>query len=159
GANESTALYLLKHIERYRRVYPKVKIEVRRSLSSKIPVQLIDGDLELGLLSYDPEDPRLISSVIYTDHLSFVISPQHRFANRDQVSISELGMEMFIAHNVVSPYRALVIKAFQQHKVPLNMDIEMPTVETIRKMVQGNQGVAFLPRMCVEQEIEQGRLR
>ena len=26
GANESTALYLLKHIERYRRVYPKVKI-------------------------------------------------------------------------------------------------------------------------------------
>jgi DNA-binding transcriptional LysR family regulator len=159
GANESTALYLLKHIERYRRVYPKVKIEVRRSLSSKIPVQLIDGDLELGLLSYDPEDPRLISSVIYTDHLSFVVSPHHRFANRDQVSITELGMEMFIAHNVVSPYRALVIKAFQQHKVPLNMDIEMPTVETIRKMVQRNQGVAFLPRMCVEQEIEQGRLR
>jgi DNA-binding transcriptional LysR family regulator len=39
------------------------------------------------------------------------------------------------------------------------MDIEMPTVETIRKMVQRNQGVAFLPRMCVEQEIEQGRLR
>jgi DNA-binding transcriptional LysR family regulator len=159
GANESTALYLLKHIERYRRLYPKVKIEVRRSLSSKIPVQLIDGDLELGLLSYDPEDPRLISSVIYTDHLSFVISPHHRFANRDQVSITELGMEMFIAHNVVSPYRALVIKTFQQHKVPLNMDIEMPTVETIRKMVQRNQGVAFLPRMCVEQEIEQGRLR
>ena len=159
GANESTALYLLKHIERYRGVYPKVKIEVRRSLSSKIPVQLIDGDLELGLLSYDPEDPRLISSVIYTDHLSFVISPQHRFANRDQVSISELGMEMFIAHNVVSPYRALVIKTFQHYKVPLNMDIEMPTVETIRKMVQRNQGVAFLPRMCVEQEIEQGRLR
>ena len=33
----------------------------------------------------------------------------------------------------------------------------MPTVETIRKMVQRNEGVAFLPRMCVEQEIEQGR--
>ena len=34
------------------------------------------------------------------------------------------------------------------------MDVEMPTVETIRKMVQRNEGVAFLPRMCVEQEIE-----
>lgn len=158
GANESTALYLLKHIERYRGLYPKVKIEVRRSLSSKIPAQLLDGDLELGLLSYDPEDPRLVTTIIYTDHLSFVVSPQHRFANRTEVSITELGMEMFIAHNVVSPYRALVIKTFQHHKVPLNMDIEMPTVETIRKMVQRNQGVAFLPRMCVEQEIEQGRL-
>lgn len=158
GANESTALYLLKHIERYRGLYPKVKIEVRRSLSSKIPAQLLDGDLELGLLSYDPEDPRLVTTIIYTDHLSFVVSPQHRFANRTEISITELGMEMFIAHNVVSPYRALVIKTFQHHKVPLNMDIEMPTVETIRKMVQRNQGVAFLPRMCVEQEIEQGRL-
>lgn len=158
GANESTALYLLKHIENYRRLYPKVKVEVRRSLSSKMPAQLIDGDLELGLMSFDPEDDRLVSSVIYNDHLAFVVSPQHRFSNREEVSISELGMETFVAHNVVSPYRALVIKAFQNHKVPLNMDVEMPTLETIRRMVQRNEGVAFLPRMCVEQEIEQGQL-
>jgi DNA-binding transcriptional LysR family regulator len=39
------------------------------------------------------------------------------------------------------------------------MDVEMPTVETIRKMVQRNEGVAFLPKMCVEQEVEQGTLR
>ena len=45
GANESTALYLLRHIQRYRRLYPKVKVQVRRSLSSKIPAQLVDGDL------------------------------------------------------------------------------------------------------------------
>jgi DNA-binding transcriptional LysR family regulator len=32
-------------------------------------------------------------------------------------------------------------------------------VEAIRKMVQRNQGVAFLPRMCVEEEIAQGTLR
>jgi len=37
GANESTSLYLLEHIERYRRTYPKVKVQVRRSLSSKVP--------------------------------------------------------------------------------------------------------------------------
>ncbi len=158
GANESTTLYLLKHIEKYRRLYPKVKVQVRRSYSSKIPTQLIDGDLELGVISYDPEDEHLIASTIYTDHLAFVVSPQHRFAARPEVSITELGMETFIAHNVMSPYRAVVIKAFQHHKIPLNMDVEMPTVETIRKMVQKNEGVAFLPKMCVEEEIQQERL-
>src|ERR1700683_4836993 len=55
GANESTSLYLLGHIERYRRLYPKVKVQVRRSLSSEIPSQLIDGDLELGVVSSAPE--------------------------------------------------------------------------------------------------------
>lgn len=159
GANESTTLYLLQHIENYRRRYPKVKIEVRRSLSSKIPAQLIDGELELGIISYDPEDDRLTAQVIYTDHLAFVVAPEHRFANREEVSLTELGMETFIAHNVVSPYRATVISEFQRQKVPLNMDVEMPTVESIRKMVQRNDGVAFLPRLCVEQEVRQGRLR
>src|SRR6266436_5281177 len=53
GANESSTLYLLDHIERYRRTYPKIRVQVRRSLSSKIPGELIDGELELGLLTYD----------------------------------------------------------------------------------------------------------
>lgn len=159
GANESTSLYLLGHIERYRRQYPKVKVQVRRSLSSKIPGELIDGELELGVISYDPEDDRLQTLIIYTDHLAFVVSPQHRFAGRKELSINELGMETFIAHNVLSPYRAVVLKEFQRHKVPLNMDVEMPTVETIRKMVQRNEGVAFLPHMTVEQDVEQDVLR
>src|SRR6202162_1147931 len=159
GANESSTLYLLDHIERYRRRYPKIKVQIRRSLSSKIPAELLDGGLELGLLTYDPEDERLISKVIFNDHLAFIVSPQHRLASRDEVSITELGRENFIAHNVVSPYRAVVLREFQRHKVPLNMDLEMPTVEAIRKMVQRDEGVAFLPRMCVGEEIRQGILR
>jgi DNA-binding transcriptional LysR family regulator len=156
GANESSTLYLLDHIEKYRRKFPRIKVQVRRSLSSRIPTELIDGDLELGILGFDPEDERVITRVIYTDHLAFIISPEHRLAKRTEISIAELGEETFIAHNVVSPYRALVIREFQRAKVPLNMDLEMPTVEAIRKMVQRNQGVAFLPRMVVEEEVRQG---
>ena len=103
GANESSTLYLLDHIERYRRRFPKIKVQIRRSLSSKIPAELMDGDLELGILTYDPEDERLVTTVIYTDHLAFIVSPSHRLAKCEEVSITELGVETFIAHNVVSP--------------------------------------------------------
>jgi DNA-binding transcriptional LysR family regulator len=153
GANESTTLYMLKYIEDFRRLYPRIKVRVRRSLSSKIPSQLLDGDLELGLISYDPEDERIISRVIFRDHLTFVVSPKHRLAGREEVSITELGGETFIAHNVMSPYRQIVLREFQRHKVALNMDVEMPTVESIRILVQRNEGVAFLPKLCVEQEL------
>ena len=155
GANESTTLYLLKHIEKYRELYPKVKVTVKRSLSSVLPNELLDGNLELGVISYDPGDERIKSKVIFTDALAFVVSPMHRLAHRKTVSLTELGTENFIAHNVLSPYRAVVLREFQSHKLPLRMDVEMPTIETIRKLVQANLGVAFLPRMCVEQEIEQ----
>ncbi|HPT27122.1 MAG TPA: LysR substrate-binding domain-containing protein, partial [Bryobacteraceae bacterium] len=114
--------------------------------------------LELGAVSYDPNDERLNAHIVFDDHLCFVVSPQHRFAGRGQVGIQELGMETFIAHNVVSPYREFVINTFQRARVRLNMDVEMPTVETIRMMVQRNEGVAFLPKMCVENKIKQGLL-
>jgi DNA-binding transcriptional LysR family regulator len=159
GANESTTLYLLRHIEEYRRRFPKVKVQVRRSLSSKIPSQILDGDLELGLISYEPGDSRLHSNVIYRDHLTFVVSPRHRLADHEEVSIMDLGTEVFIAHNVMSPYRSLVLREFQRFKIPLNMEVEMPTVEAIRILVQRNEGVAFLPKLCVDQEIQMGSLR
>lgn len=158
GANESSTLYLLQHIERYRRLYPKIKVQVRRGQSSKIPAELLDGNLELGVVSYDPGDERLLSKIIYQDALVFVVSPRHRFARRSgarrPVSITDLGAETFIAHNVVSPYREAILREFRRHQVPLNMDIEMPTLEAIRKLVQSNEGVAFLPRLVVRQELD-----
>src|ERR1700756_4421074 len=116
GANESTTLYLLRHIERYRELYPKIKVQVRRSLSSKIPNELLDGNLELGVISYDPADERLKSKVLYTDALAFVVGPKHRLAHRKTISITELGTENFIAHNVLSPYRELVLREFHSRK-------------------------------------------
>jgi len=159
GANESSTLYLLPHIQRYRAKFPKIKVQVRRSQSSRIPVELLEGDLELGVASYDPGDDRLATQVIYADALAFIVSPRHRFARRRSVSIAELGEETFVAHNVVSPYREVVLREFRRHKVPLRMDVEMPTLETIRRLVASGEGVAFLPRMAVRQDVESGALR
>ena len=158
GANESTGLYLLHHLERYRQLYPRVKVQMRRSFSSRIPGEIVDGNLELGVISYEPRDERLSSRVIYTDSLAFVVAPKHRLARRREVPITELGEETFIAHNVLSPYREIVLRVFRERGVRLNMDIEMPTVELIRRMVEAGHGVAFLPRMCVEEEISEKRL-
>ena len=159
GASETTSFYLMPYLVSFRERYPKVKVQVRRSRSARLPSQVIDGDLEFGVVTYDPGDSRLESRIVCTDHLALVVSPLHPLANRQGVSIHDLGDESFIVHNVPSPYHDAVVSAFQQAKVALKMDIEMPTVETIRMMVSRNKGVAFLPKVCVEQDLEQGRLK
>jgi DNA-binding transcriptional LysR family regulator len=162
GANESGALYLLAHIYRFRQLYPGVKVEVRRSLSSRIPSDVLDASIELGVVSYEPGDRNLHSQVIYTDSLCFVVFPGHalsgRMGTRQETHIKELGAETFIAHNVLSPYRQTVIRAFQKHQIPLNMNVEMPTLETIKQAVAHRMGVAFLPRMTVQAELQSGIL-
>src|SRR5713101_722189 len=77
GANESSTLYLLDSVEQYRQRFPRIQVQLQRSQSSRIPAQLIDGELELGVITYDPEDDRLHTRVLYTDHLAFIVSPSH----------------------------------------------------------------------------------
>ena len=158
GANESGALYLLTPIHKFRQLYPGVKVEVRRSLSRNIPNAVLDNSIDLGVVSYKPGDRNLQTVVIYNDAVAFIIYPEHPFAKRKQISIRDLGSETVIAHNIASPYRQIVLEAFQKHQVQLHMDIEMPTVETIKKMVQSKMGVAFVPRMCVQSEMAAGQL-
>ena len=158
GANESGALYLLTPIHKFRQLYPGVKVEVRRSLSRNIPNEVLDNSIDLGVVSYKPGDRNLQTVVIYNDAVAFIIYPEHPFAKRKQISIRDLGSETVIAHNIASPYRQIVLEAFQKYQVQLNMDIEMPTVETIKKMVQSKMGVAFVPRMCVQSELAAGQL-
>jgi DNA-binding transcriptional LysR family regulator len=158
GANESTALYLLPVIERFRARYPLIKVEVRRSLSRAIPGEVLAGNLDLGVISYDPGQHDLSSTVVYRDRLAFVVYPGHRLAGKSAIDLRELGSESFIVHNVESPYRALTIRAFQKHRVQLNIDLEMPTVESIKRLVMQELGVAFVPRVSAEREIQEGSL-
>ncbi len=158
GANESMILYLLPHLIRYRHAYPKVKLVVQRSRSREVPDLLLAGDVDFGVVSYITGDQRFQSQVLYVDHLSCVVAPEHRLAKKKMLFIKDLEAETFVAHNVASPYRDAVMKAFQQQQTHLNMDIEMPTVESIRRMVQSGLGVAFLPRVCVDQDLRTGIL-
>jgi DNA-binding transcriptional LysR family regulator len=153
GANESSTLYLLDHIEKYRRRYPK-----DQGADPAQPVEQDSGGADRRRPGAG--HPQLRSRRRAADfegdlhdHLAFITSPDHRFAARGKFPSPSWAMETFIAHNVVSPYRRGDPR-IPAHKVPLNMDLEMPTVEAIRKMVQRNEGVAFLPRMCVERGIK-----
>jgi DNA-binding transcriptional LysR family regulator len=158
GANETGALYLLPLIARYRRLYPQVKVQIVRSLARNIPSELHKRNLDLGVLSYRPDDRQLASVVVYRDRLSFIVAPTHPLARRRRVSIRQLGQESFAAHNIRSPYRERVLRTFEKYRVPLHMDVELPTVESIKKLVQMRQAVALVPRMCIEDELEKGVL-
>jgi DNA-binding transcriptional LysR family regulator len=158
AANEFTSLYLLRVLEAFRRFSPMIKVEVQRALASGIADQVADHTVELGVLSFRPDTSSLQSIVVYRDELVFVVPRAHPLAGARNVSIRQLGAESFVAHNVVSPYRLKVLEAFKRHKTPLNMDVEMPTIESIKRFVAAGNGVALVPRISVEPELTRGEL-
>ncbi len=158
AANEFTALYLLPVLAEFRRLHPMIKVTVQRALGSHIPDDVLRHNSELGVLTYDPQESQLHSVVVYLDELIFVVPPSHPLAGERQVSIRQLGAESFVAHIVSSPYREKVIQTFKRHKTPLHMDIELPTLQAIKRFVAMDNGVALLPEISVENELARGEL-
>lgn len=157
-ANELTCLYLLPMIQAYRQRLPDVRVSVRRALASRIPTEVRDYSADLGVVTYRPEDKSLASVVVYRDQLAFVVPPGHRFTRRREVRIKDLATESFVAHHVASPYRARVLETFRRRRVSLQMPVEMPTIDAIRKFVAAGHGVALLPAVAVETELARGEL-
>ncbi len=158
SANEHTVFYLLPVIEEFRKQHPLIKIEVQRGVASRIPKQITAREVELGVISFSPNDDSIKAIAVTTDELVFVASPKHEFAQRDSVLIKDLGGQSFVAHNAPSPYRRRVIEAFEKHKVKLNIAVELPSLEAIKLIVERGVGVALVPRLSAKAEIASGRL-
>lgn len=158
ATNELTCLYLLPLLEEYRRQHPEIRLAVHRSLASRIPMDVRDYAAEFGVVTYRPADGDLASAVIYRDQLAFVVPRTHRFSRRRQLRLEDLGGEAFVAHHVASPYREKVLETFRRRRVTLQMPVEMPTIDAIKRFVAAGQGVALLPAIAVERELQAGEL-
>lgn len=158
AANEYTCTYLLPVIDAFRRAYPHINITVQRVLASHIPDELNLRTFEMGMMSFRPDSAQFRTIAVYGDTLAFIVSPGHPLARAGRVPITELGRETFIAHNVESPLRRKVIETFQRHRTALNMGIELPTIEAIKRFVAMGNGVALVPHLTVARELETGEL-
>ena len=159
GANESTSLYLLPQvILSFREKHPDVKVEIYRNVSERLPREVLERNVDFAVLAFEPTDRDLESFCVLRDELSLILNPGHPLAKRKEVTVEELGRESFLAHNVKTASRNKVIEVFAERHTPLNITLELATVETIKRFVQLNVGLAFVPHMCVREELERGTL-
>lgn len=158
AANEYTCLYLLPLIHAFRREHPRVKVAVQRTLASRVADEVLQHSADMGVVSFRPEDPQVRSIAVYRDELVCVVSPSHALAKAGKATLQRLGRESFVAHNVPSPLRQKVIASFKRHKQPLRMEVELPSLDAIKRFVQQGDGVALVPKLTVEDELESGAL-
>jgi DNA-binding transcriptional LysR family regulator len=158
AANEYTTLYLLPLLDRFRHISPHISLAVQRALASRIPDDLLARRAELGVLSFRPDPEQFRSVVVYSDAVAFLVHAGHPLAGRRRVHLRELGAQNFVAHNVASPLRRQIIATFAEHKTPLNIGVELPSLEAVKRFVAMGNGVAFMPEIAAAREIELGEL-
>jgi DNA-binding transcriptional LysR family regulator len=158
GANEAAIHTLLPLMARFRKRVPDVAVDVRRVPARQIPVEVQQGSLDFGALTFRPSETGLLEVAVGSDELVLLVPPSHPFAGRRQVTMEEVGSEPVVAHNDPSPARERVLRLFEEHRIPLQMMIALPSLDGIKRAVELKLGVALLPRLCAITEIASGRL-
>jgi DNA-binding transcriptional LysR family regulator len=158
GANEASVHAVLPLIARFRESHPLVHVDVRRIPARLIGAEVAQGNLDFGVLTFQPAEPKLNTHVLGHDELVMLVHPSHALAHSREVTLSECARQTVIAHNDPSHVRDRVLRLFEQHHIPANILISLPSLEGIKRAVAMQMGVALLPRRCAESEIERGEL-
>src|SRR5436305_960336 len=98
GANEAAVHTLLPLIARFRDKYRDIAIDVRRVPARQIAVEVQQGSLDFGALTFHPSEPGLLEVTVGSDELVLLVPPAHPFATRRQVSMDDVAREPVVAH-------------------------------------------------------------
>lgn len=158
GANEAAVHMLLPLIDRFRAARPRILVDVRRVPARQVGVEVAQGTLDFGVVTFDPADRRLQAMPIGGDELVLLVHPRHPFAGREAVSMAEFAQEPVIAHSDPSPAREQVLRQSELRHAPINIQVALPSLEGIKRAVEMQMGVALLPRRCALAEIARGQL-
>src|SRR6476619_2469991 len=117
GANEAAVQTLLPLIVRFRQRFADIAIDVRRVPARQIAVEVQQGSLDFGALTFHPAEEGLLEVPVGSDELVLLVHPEHALAARRQVSMEDVATEPIVAHNDPSPARERVLRLFEQHHI------------------------------------------
>lgn len=159
GAAPTISTYVLPGLLKEFRVrYPRLEVSVRTEYSDQIAQMVLADEVEVGL-ERSFTHPDVVTVPLYEDEVVLVTEPSHRFAGRGAVSIDDVGQRRLIMFNRGSSYYTLVDNALRQAGVLVSPTMELDNMEATKKMVEEGLGIAFLPKVAVDRELERGELR
>lgn len=137
----------------FHKKHPRVAVQVDLGNTSQITENILLHKDDLAFVAYDPENEKLVAHEFYRDHLIGIVSPQHKFAGRESISIKELNGQPFFIREPGSSPRMILDEIFKRNGIYPEIVMESASTACIKKMVESGNGMAILSRPLVEKEI------
>ena len=138
--------------------YPAAQLHVEYMRPDKIYQAVLDGDADLGLVSY-PEPGREIAVIPWREEeMQVAAAPSHEFAARAEVFPADLNGQDFIGFDEDLKIRRELDRFFRAHGIEVNMVMHFDNIQMIKEAVALGSGVSILPARTMQAEIAQGRL-
>src|SRR5580698_6615358 len=146
------------YIKKFLHDYPSVNVRVEYRRSNLVYEDILHNAVDFGLVAF-PAKMRQIESIPFrNDHLVVITHPQHALSKRTEVEIRDLAGQKFIGFDPDIPTRKAVDQIFRDNKLEIETVMEFDNIETVKRAVEIDHGIAIVPQATVVQEAKQGTL-
>src|SRR3954453_5770126 len=110
--------------------FPTAKIDLEYLRSTRVVREVMSGGVELGVLAL-PEPKRGITiTPMPDDRFVLIAPPEHKFATRKKVKVTDLSGQDFVHFERDVPTRKAMDRIFKENKVEVKKIAEFDNIET-----------------------------
>jgi DNA-binding transcriptional LysR family regulator len=146
------------YIKRFLKDYSTVNVHVEYRRSNQVYEDVLSNVVDFGLVAFPSRDSKLEIVPLRKDPLVLICHPQHPFAKQKNVKLKSLAGQKFVGFEPDIPTRKALDKIFKEHGVAVQHTMEFDNIETIKRAVEIDAGVAIVPQATVVQEVAQQTL-
>lgn len=157
GATITIGTHLLPELVRqYQEQFPELRVEVKICRASQVEQLVLDNAIDIGLIETQPEHPDLQAAAFLEDELCAIVPPGSALAQKASVTLPELAEQPFLMRELGSSGRKILDAAFALHHLSVSPVWESVSTQAIIQAVAEGLGVAVLPKLLVERDVQDG---
>ena len=148
------------YIKRFLHDFPSVNVRVEYRRSNLVYEDILHNSVDFGLVAFPLKHRQIEALPFRDDHLVLITHPDHPLAKRGgPVELSEMSGLKFIGFDPDIPTRKAVDQIFRDNKIDMEPVMEFDNIETVKRAVEIDHGVAIVPQATVQRESQQGSLK
>jgi hypothetical protein len=146
------------YIKRFLKDYPTVNVHVEYRRSNQVYEEVLGNVVDLGLVAYPQREAKLEVVPLRKDPLVLICHPQHPLAKFKSVKLKALSGQKFVSFEPDIPTRKALDKILKEHNVTVQTAMEFDNIETVKRAVEIDAGIAIVPLGTIAQEISKQTL-
>lgn len=146
------------YVKKFLKAHPTVNVHVEYLRFDQVYEGIVGNVSDIGLVAYPSKDPRLEIFPLRKDPMVLVVNPAHPFAKMESIRVELLHRQKFVGFEADIPTRRAIDKTLKENDVSVEYVMAFDNVETVKRAVEIDAGVAIVPKGTVTQEVEKGTL-
>ena len=147
-------LQMSAYVQRFQDLHPGVELKLDYSQPDDVYSRVLRDDVDFGIVSF-PKVGGEIGCIDWVDQeMVLAVAPQHPLADQTEIRVQELNGLDVVAFTNDLTIRRETEKLLKKNDVAVTVVHQFDNLESIKRAVEINLGVAILPLATLRRELE-----